>query len=498
MKNWWERQDKSVQKPKFAWRAVAYYRHSAQDRQENSIAIQQDQVRPWAESRSGEIIHECMDPGKSGLTAEGRPGFQDMMENWVKKRNDFKYILCLDVSRWGRFQDLDLSAQYSAECRKYGKEVIYTKLGMPREDDPLYPVYIQFERLRAAEYSRELSDKVFRGCVKIAQQGYWAGGKPRYGFRRLLLNEARQPVQVLQPGERKSIQNQRVTLTLGDDREVAIVRRIFREFTDDGRHEQAIADGLNRDGIPSPGGRAWDSAKVRDILMDERYTGTMVYNRTTQKLKTPSRHNPKDKWIRTPESFERMIEPEVFAKAQQIFAERARRHTPACMLEQLELLFQVHGTVRQSLVRATADMPSPSSYLKHFGSMDAAFQRLFDEVRTATGSKVNEHIEALVDQVVVYEDFLVIDEKLTVLVQPSVPMPYGLASYWFFRPDQREVIDITLGVPLSDDDEPRILGYLALPRLLVQDRWIRLFSTSHSRLEMYGHNGLAIIEQLLS
>ena len=50
-----------------------------------------------------------------------------MMENWVKKRNDFKYILCLDVSRWGRFQDIDLSAQYSAECRKYGKEVIYTK-----------------------------------------------------------------------------------------------------------------------------------------------------------------------------------------------------------------------------------------------------------------------------------------------------------------------------------------------------------------------------------
>ena len=203
MKHWWERRDTIPEQPKVAWRTVAYYRHSAQDRQENSIAIQQDQVRPWAESRSGEIIHECMDPGKSGLTAEGRPGFQDLMENWVKKRNDFKYILCLDVSRWGRFQDLDLSAQYSAECRKYGKEVIYTKIGMPREDDPLYPVYIQFERLRAAEYSRELSDKVFRGCVKIAQQGYWAGGKPRYGFRRLLLNEARQPVQILQPGERQ-------------------------------------------------------------------------------------------------------------------------------------------------------------------------------------------------------------------------------------------------------------------------------------------------------
>ena len=104
----------------------------------------------------------------------------------------------------------------------------------------------------------------------------------------------------------------------------------------------------------------------------------------------------------------------------------------------------------------------------------------------------------MVDQVVVYDDFLVIDQKLTVLVQPSVPMPYGLEHYWFFRPDQREVIDITLGVPLSEGAQPRILGYLALPRLLVRDHWIRLFSTSQSRLEMYGHNGLTIIEQLLS
>ena len=143
---------------------------------------------------------------------------------------------------------------------------------------------------------------MFRGCVKITQQGYWAGGKPRYGLRRLLLNEAREPVQILEPGERKSIQNQRVTLTLGDERQVVVVRRIFHEFTDGGRHEQAIAEGLNRDGILSPGGRTWDGTKVRDILMDERYMGTMIYNRTTQKLKTPSRPNPKEKWICTPES----------------------------------------------------------------------------------------------------------------------------------------------------------------------------------------------------
>jgi DNA invertase Pin-like site-specific DNA recombinase len=183
MSNWWEIVPAAEQFDIPSRKAVAYYRHSAQDRQENSIPIQQEQVQQWAEQIGIKIIHEFADAGKSGLNAEGRPAFTEMMEEWVKKRNDFMYVLCLDVSRWGRFQDIDLSAQYSAECKKHGKQVIYVTIGMPKEDDPLYPVYVQFERFRAAQYSRELSDKVWRGCVRIAQQGYWAGGSPPCGTK---------------------------------------------------------------------------------------------------------------------------------------------------------------------------------------------------------------------------------------------------------------------------------------------------------------------------
>jgi hypothetical protein len=46
-----------------------------------------------------EIIHEFADAGKSGLNAEGRPAFTEMMAQWIQKRTDFQYNLCLDVSR---------------------------------------------------------------------------------------------------------------------------------------------------------------------------------------------------------------------------------------------------------------------------------------------------------------------------------------------------------------------------------------------------------------
>ena len=149
MQCWWEIGSSEAGGSANLVRTVAYYRHSAQDRQENSIPIQRDQVREWASKNGVEIIHEFADAGKSGLNAEGRPAFTEMMEEWVKKRSDFDYVLCLDVSRWGRFQDIDLSAQFSAECRKHKKQIIYTSIGKPREDDPLYPVYVQFERFRA-------------------------------------------------------------------------------------------------------------------------------------------------------------------------------------------------------------------------------------------------------------------------------------------------------------------------------------------------------------
>ena len=206
-------------KPEPKKRAVAYYRHSAQDRQENSVEIQQDQVRKFAANNGIVIIKEFADRGISGLSVEGRDSFNELIHGYVEGgKADFEYVLVLDVSRWGRFQEMDRAAYYMDVCLQHGKQVVFTTIGFPKENDLLHGLHLSIERYRAASYSRELSGKVWKGCAKIASNGFWAGGSAPYGLCRILLDEQRRPLQVLAPGEHKAIHNQRVTLGLLESR----------------------------------------------------------------------------------------------------------------------------------------------------------------------------------------------------------------------------------------------------------------------------------------
>jgi hypothetical protein len=374
--------------------------------------------------------------------------------------------------------------------------VIYTTIGKPRENDRFAPVYLQFERFRAAEYVRELSGKVWNGMMKLAEQGYWTGGAPPYGLQRLLLDEKREPVHVLEKGKRKAIQNQRVTLVPGDPAEVAVVQRIFHEFVELLYSEYLIAERLNADGILSAKGYRWTAGMVIARLQNEKYVGTMVYNRTTKKLKTPTRHNPPEQWVRTAEAFEGVIELEQFLRAQEIFAERRRKYLSEEMLKQLHGLQHRYGLWHPSLVRLLEDAPSPSTFAHRFGGLDHAFQQLYREPRDKARQLVHDQISQQVSAVLPYSDFLVLDEKLTVSVQPAVPMLSGYTAYWPFRPDNRQMIDITLGVLLSHPDDFDILGYVAMPRLLAGNRRFRAFATS-SRTDMFGRCDLDFLHQLL-
>jgi DNA invertase Pin-like site-specific DNA recombinase len=496
---WWQKK-----KPEIKAKAVAYCRHSAQDRQENSIPIQKEQIFKFAQEHGIEIIKVFEDPGKSGLTAEERDSFNEMLDFVVNSKEDFQYILALDVSRWGRFQNVDLSAYYRQLCQQYGKQVIFTSHGMPKgEDDLMRYMRLVIEGYQAAHYSRELSDKVFKGCIKVVEQGYRAGGNPPYGLRRLLLDEKRNPVQILERGQRKSIQNQRVTLTPGDPVEMEIINRIFTEFASRQKTPIQIAASLNEEGIPSPSGSSkWSGESVLSILKNDLYIGTMVYNKTSQKLKSPSKQNPESEWIRRKEAFQNIVDKKLFQQVQTLFKQQEeeyrQKYSQNDMITKLQKLYETRGIITARQIGFSKDMLSPAAYTRCFQSLDRAFQKMFSPVLDQTICSVVDQLALKARKIEEFEDYYVVNDSFSILIQPSVPVPYGYQVFWAFYPDARLEVDITLGIPLSNDKQYQILGYVVFPRLLVKSQNIRLFSSSEGKLEFYAYSDLRIIDSLLS
>ena len=297
-------------------KAVAYYRHSAEDKQENSVAIQRQHTEKFAREHNIEIIREEADEGETGLL-DTRPAFKRLFAEWIENKDaHFDYVFIYDVSRWGRFQDQNQGAYWEYVCKKNGKEVVYISMGFPT--DPLSAsLQIAVQRYMAADYSRQLSDKVFYGCVKISEQGYSTGGTAVYGMARLLLDVNKNPIRILKTGEHKQIANERVTFTPKEDETTETVREIFNLFVKEQYLIPDIVANLNQKGVLSANGKRWDKSKVIKILTDETYIGTRIYNKTWGRLKQKSYKNPRSKWVITPNAFKAVVDEQLFKDAQE-------------------------------------------------------------------------------------------------------------------------------------------------------------------------------------
>ena len=187
---------------------------------------------------------------------------------------------------------------------------------------------------------------------------------------------------------------------------------------------------------------------------------------------------------------------DLFLRAQELLEKRKQRYDPDYMLRQLDSIHQSFGMVRPSLLRTDEGNPSPGYYRQEFGSVDRAFQQLFDGERVKARDAVMEQIRSHVPEVLSYADFLVLDQKLTVSIQPTVPVPHGYGNYWPLAPDNRPVIDMTLGVLLSEPADFSILGFIALPRWCGDGLQFR-FTDSSMRTELFGRTDLQFLQQLL-
>jgi len=354
--------------------AAAQYLRMSTENQRYSLENQAAAIGEYAQARGFAIVETYADAGKSGLSLKGRKGLQKLLSDVVTGQRSYSAILVLDVSRWGRFQDTDQAAHYEFVCRDAGVSVHYC--GEPFENDGSMVASIVkgLKRVMAAEYSRELSSKIYRAQIQQARLGFKQGGPAPYGTRRLMVTEDGQPRFLLGPGERKATVSDRVLVVPGPRDELKIIRRIFRMFVVQKRSIAQIAHALNDEKVPFRDGGVWGWHAVKGILRSELMIGYYVFNRTSHKMKRPVSRNPQDLWVRT-KVMEPIVDPKLFARAQQMFS--VRRIYPlqkADMIRRLKRLFRQKKRLSEAIIDECSYTPSSNAYWRHFGSLLSAYR----------------------------------------------------------------------------------------------------------------------------
>jgi hypothetical protein len=183
-------------------------------------------------------------------------------------------------------------------CRQAGVRVVYCAEPFGEDVAPITTIVKHLKRVMAGEYSRELSVKWCRAHRQRAELGFRQGGSLSYGFRRLLVDPARIPRQILNSGDSKALSSDKVVVVPGPPEELAVIRRIFRLYVG---HQLSIAEITRRlanEGIPGNRGKPLGHQAIRHILSCELCIGQMTYNVTSRRLQGRTVRNPEHAWTR--------------------------------------------------------------------------------------------------------------------------------------------------------------------------------------------------------
>jgi site-specific DNA recombinase len=231
-------------------RCVLYLRMS-RETQDKSIGDQRTALYEFANKNGYVIVAEYVDEGISGDATEKRLQFQRMIKDCGKKT--FDLVLCWDQDRFGRFDPLE-AGYWIKPMRDAGVQLETIAQGRINWDDFAGRIVWSVSQEAKHSYLRDLARNVVRGNIARAKAGKFSGRTP-FGYR-----------------------TENDKLVLGPPEEVAIIRHVF-ELRSLRLGYRLIAQRLNDESVPVPGGARWSHNGVKSILDRELYTGTLVYGR---------------------------------------------------------------------------------------------------------------------------------------------------------------------------------------------------------------------------
>lgn len=266
-------------------KAVAYCRYSSDNQREESIDAQIRAIKEFCSKESIDLIKIYTDEAKTG-TNDNREQFVEMIHD--SSKNKFNAVIVHKLDRFARNR-YD-SAFYKKKLNENGVRIISV---LEHLDDSPESIILESVLEGMAEYySKNLSREVMKGMKETALNCKHNGGIPPLGYD-------------IDKTNNKYITNQNEALA---------VIKIYNLYLN-GYGYGSIAEQLNQDGFKTKIGRCFSKNSIREILLNEKYTGIYVFNKRAPGKKNHY-YKPEDKIIKIDGGIPQIISKEVFAKAQ--------------------------------------------------------------------------------------------------------------------------------------------------------------------------------------
>jgi len=280
-------------------RAFAYARFSSDMQRDESIDAQLRAINEYASKNNYILIHEYVDKARSATT-DKRPQFQKMIADSAKSDVDAVIVHKLDRFSRNRYD----SAIYKNALKKNG--VVLLSVVENLNDSPESIILESVIEGFNEYYSKNLAREVEKGKKENALQCRHVGGIPPLGYD-------------VDPATKKLVVNAF---------EAEAVKIIFSMYLDGFGYGEIIAR-LNQGGFKTKKGNRFRKNSIYEILKNEKYTGTYIYNKSAAKDSSGkyNRHKYKsdDEIIRVKNGMPSIISCEDFSKVQKIIKARQKK-----------------------------------------------------------------------------------------------------------------------------------------------------------------------------
>lgn len=284
-------------------------------KESNSILNQRKMLNSYIDNHeeiSRYPTKEFIDDGVSGVNFH-RPAVQKLLKE-VRESKIF-CIVVKDFSRFGR-NYIEVGDYIEQIFPFLGVRFISISDHFDSSKNPL-GIDIGFKNLIHDFYSRDLSRKVKSSIMIRQKRGMYNGGGVPFGYK-------------LGEGEDKTF--------MPDEEAAKIVKKIFG-LAADGNTTSEIADILNEEAISTPGvykkqhmgipyqfknekRNLWTAAQVNIIIRNDVYRGSYVVHKASTLKPGKVKKNDRTEYVILENHHERLVEEELFQKAQDITKRR--------------------------------------------------------------------------------------------------------------------------------------------------------------------------------